>query len=277
MLGAAHGHVDYFPAFDMSSNDDLALPWTGERYVPQVEGNNIRLEHVHRYLLARELSHGKHVLDIACGEGYGSAILGRVAAHVVGVDIAADVIQHASLKYGRPHVEFRQGSCEAIPLDDHSVDIVVSFETIEHISVHEEMMREVRRVLKADGRLILSSPDRHQYSEVEGNQNPYHVKELDRDEFEQLLRRHFAHVTMVGQRIRGGSLIGPLDTSPATFLSYSSSGEDAAVVPGMLAPQYLLAVASDAPVDHVPVGLLDGGAFAWAADLGNFLSQVQAQ
>ena len=263
----------------MSASDDApVLPWTGERYVPQVDGNNIRLEHVHRYLLAREMSHAQRVLDIACGEGYGSAILGTVAAHVVGVDIAADVVQHASLKYGQPHVEFRRGSCEAIPLDDQSVDIVVSFETIEHISAHEEMMREIRRVLRADGRLIISSPDRHEYSDVEGNQNPYHTRELDRDEFEQLLRRHFAHVTLIGQRVRGGSLVGPLDSAtPTTFVTFSSAIENADAVPGILAPQYLLAVASDIPVDKVPVGLLDGGAFAWVTDLGDLLSKVQGQ
>jgi glycosyltransferase involved in cell wall biosynthesis/SAM-dependent methyltransferase len=263
----------------MSASDDPpVLPWTGERYVPQVEGNNIRLEHVHRYLLAREISHAKRVLDIACGEGYGSAILGTVASHVVGVDIAADVVQHASLKYSQPHVEFRRGSCEAIPLDDQSVDIVVSFETIEHISAHEEMMREVRRVLRADGRLILSSPDRRQYSEVEGNQNPYHAKELDRDEFEQLLRRHFAHVTLIGQRVRGGSLVGPVDpATPTTFVTFPSAIGNAEAVPGILSPQYLLAIASDVPVDKVPVGLLDGGAFAWATDLGDLLSKVQGQ
>ena len=86
-----------------------ALKWTGERYVPEVEGN-IRLEHVHRYLIARELSPGKDVLDIACGEGYGSAILADAAAHVVGVDIAGDVITHASARYERPNLEFKQGT-----------------------------------------------------------------------------------------------------------------------------------------------------------------------
>jgi glycosyltransferase involved in cell wall biosynthesis/SAM-dependent methyltransferase len=263
----------------MSADDDVpVLPWTGERYVPQVEGHNIRLEHLHRYLLAREISHAKRVLDIACGEGYGSAILSTVAAHVIGVDIAADVVQHATVKYGGPHVEFRQGSCESIPLDDRSVDIVVSFETIEHISAHEEMMREIRRVLRADGRLIISSPDRRQYSAVEGNQNPYHVRELDRDEFEQLLGRHFAHVTLIGQRVRSGSLVGPLDpATPTTFVSFPSTGENADAVPGILDPQYLLAVASDTATDRVPVGLLDGGPFAWATDLGDLLSKVQGQ
>ena len=69
------------------SNSLPELEWTGERYVPSVKGE-IRLEHVHRYLIARELSHGKRVLDIASGEGYGSDILASVATEVVGVDVS---------------------------------------------------------------------------------------------------------------------------------------------------------------------------------------------
>ena len=78
----------------MSDETEKELEWTGERYVPQVPGN-IRLEHLHRYLIAREFSHNRRVLDIACGEGYGSDLLATVASEVVGVDIAKDAIAHA--------------------------------------------------------------------------------------------------------------------------------------------------------------------------------------
>ena len=117
--------------------DTPALTWTGERYVPEIAGE-IRLEHVHRYLIARELVPGKRVLDIACGEGYGSAILSAAAAHVTGVDISPEAVAHASSKYARSNLVFCLGSCEAIPLEDHSVDVVVSFETIEHIERHAD-------------------------------------------------------------------------------------------------------------------------------------------
>src|SRR5436190_4788638 len=114
----------------MNPADEKHLEWTGERYVPEVSGN-IRLEHLHRYLIARELSRDKCVLDIACGEGYGSNLLASVAANVVGVDIAQNAIDHAAVRYSRQNLQFKQGSCEAIPLPDGAVDVVVSFETIE--------------------------------------------------------------------------------------------------------------------------------------------------
>jgi hypothetical protein len=231
-----------------------------------------------RYLIARELSDRRDVLDIACGEGYGSDILATVAAHVVGVDIAADVVAHAASRYARPNLAFKHGACEEIPLPDHSVDLVVSFETIEHIPVHEDMMREIRRVLRADGLLVISTPERHEYSDVTGYRNPYHVKELDRREFEHLMRSHFQHVAVAGQRIRGGSIVGPLDESTNTsFVTFPVAGADVNRVQGLHAPVYLLALACDKPLQALPIGLLDGGEFAWASDLANLLSQVQGR
>jgi 2-polyprenyl-3-methyl-5-hydroxy-6-metoxy-1,4-benzoquinol methylase len=149
----------------MGDETKKQLEWTGERNVPHVAGN-IRLEHLHRYLIAKELSRNKRVLDIACGEGYGSDLLATVAAHVVGVDIARDVVDYASARYIRSNLQFRQVACEAIPLPDASIDIVVSFETLEHVRLQEDMMREIRRVLCADGLLVMSSPERHEYSDV---------------------------------------------------------------------------------------------------------------
>ena len=77
---------------------DSSLPWTGERYVPEL-GGNIRLEHIHRYLLARELAKGKDVLDIASGEGYGTAMIAEVARWAAGVDKAPEAVNHAQQKY----------------------------------------------------------------------------------------------------------------------------------------------------------------------------------
>ncbi len=127
------------------------LPWTGERLVPYHTGDTA-IEHLHRYAFAREYVYGKNVLDIACGEGYGSHLLSNVAASVIGVDISADVVAHARRKYGEgDRVTFREGSCAAIPLPDTSVDAVVSFETLEHIAEHEVMLGEVKRVLRPGG------------------------------------------------------------------------------------------------------------------------------
>lgn len=96
-------------------------------------------------------------MDIASGEGYGSSLLSKSALSVIGVDIDNDSIENAKIKYTCPNLEFRQGSTSNVPVPDNSVDVVVSFETIEHHDKHEEMMLEIKRVLTATGTLIMSS------------------------------------------------------------------------------------------------------------------------
>lgn len=102
----------------------------------------------HRYLRPVTYANGKDVLDIACGEGYGSSMLADVAKSVIGVDIAEEAIAHASTQYAASNLAFRQGNAAEIPLEDASVDLVVSFETIEHHDRHEDMLREIKRVLR---------------------------------------------------------------------------------------------------------------------------------
>lgn len=119
------------------------MKFTGERFVPEVHGS-IQLEHLHRYILACKAVAGKSVLDIASGEGYGSAMLARTALKVTGVDISQEAVSHAQARYQIENLDFCLGSCSAIPLEDASVDVVVSFETIEHHDEHEAMMREIK-------------------------------------------------------------------------------------------------------------------------------------
>lgn len=100
-----------------SNTPPQTLPWTGERYLPEVVGD-IRLEHLHRYLLARELVQGKDILDIACGEGYGSRLLAEVAKSVIGMDISQEAVAHARTCYLADNLHFAQGDCARIPLRD---------------------------------------------------------------------------------------------------------------------------------------------------------------
>src|SRR5690242_18456144 len=103
----------------------------GERMVPEVADQSTFWEHVYRYAFACHFVAGKRVLDVACGEGYGAAALQRVgAASVVGVDVSELACSHVRSKYG---LDARAGGAEQIPLADNSVDVVVSFETIEHV------------------------------------------------------------------------------------------------------------------------------------------------
>lgn len=231
------------------------LAFTGERYMPGIAGN-IEIEHVHRYLYACEITAGKSVLDIASGEGYGSAMLARRAARVIGVDIAEDAVRHAQERYGNERLAFRTGTCAAIPVDDASIDVVVSFETIEHHDQHEEMMREIKRVLRPGGVLLISSPDRHHYSDVPGYHNEFHVKELYEQEFKQLLARHFQHQSYLGQRVQYGSLILPM-TAASGMVSYRSAEGGVEATSGVARPLYWIALASDQSIDPPMGGIME--------------------
>ena len=150
------------------------------------------------------------LLDVACGEGYGSALLAQVADKVVGVDISADVIGHAKARYREQrNVEFLQGSCEELPLADDSVDLAVSFETIEHIETQEQFVRELKRVLKPGGLLVMSSPNKRLYSDARDYHNEFHVRELYRDEFGQLLSSEFPNIRWFNQKLLFHSAIWP--------------------------------------------------------------------
>src|SRR5438128_2466191 len=94
------------------------LDFTGERYVPHI-GDRIQHEHFHRYLFALSFCSGKPVLDIACGEGYGTALLGTVASAVVGIDTSEETIAHATAAYGSATVRFLPAEATEVPLPDN--------------------------------------------------------------------------------------------------------------------------------------------------------------
>ncbi len=225
----------------------------GERFMPEWRGDT-ELEHLHRYQLTLELVAGKRVLDVASGEGYGSAILATRAGHVIGVDLSPDAVEHARERYARPNLEFRQGSATAIPLEGGSVDVVVSFETLEHLPEHEEMLAELSRVLKPDGLLLLSTPDKHFYTDARRHENPFHVKELYREEFRALVTRYFPNVEFHFQRAMHASIITPEQPSLTEGTSYTRDDFTNKVVieKGQITPLYLIAFASRGPLPKTP-------------------------
>jgi SAM-dependent methyltransferase len=187
------------------------LEFTGERLTTNLDSVHGVIEHLHRYAIAQKITKNKVVLDIASGEGYGSFLLSKSATRVFGVDIDERSINHAKGKYASSkNIEFHIGSTDAIPLEDKSVDVVISFETIEHHAKHDLMMQEVSRVLKTDGILLISSPEKSIYSERDPN-NIYHIKELILSDFSDLLNRNFKNVNLFNQRFVIGSLIHLID------------------------------------------------------------------
>jgi SAM-dependent methyltransferase len=194
------------------------LEWTGERFVPWAKEPAVAYEHLHRYAWASTLAKGKSVLDLASGEGYGSNMLSAEASVVVGIEIDEQAVRHAAAKYLRPNLKFIQGSITRIPLEEKSFDLIVCFEAIEHIEEHEQLLCEVKRLLKPDGLLLVSTPNKTVYSHPEAEHNPFHVKELTFDEFNGLLSRHFAQVRFLGQSVVPGSDIWPIGSADGVLV-----------------------------------------------------------
>jgi len=201
------------------------LPFTGERFVPGTKGE-IWIEHWHRYHFASRWVAGKRVLDVACGEGYGSALLARGAASVVGIDISPQAIDHAKAAYAPlGNVEFVCASCTELPLESASIDVAVSFETLEHIAEQARFADELARVLKPGGVLLLSCPNKLEYTDKRSFVNEFHVKELYREELAALVSARWPHATWFAQRPSFFSVISP--ESPAGAAGQLVEAEEA--------------------------------------------------
>jgi 2-polyprenyl-3-methyl-5-hydroxy-6-metoxy-1,4-benzoquinol methylase len=223
------------------------LPFTGERFTPECV-REIWYEHWHRYAFAQRFASGKRVLDAACGEGYGTAMLSGVAAHAVGIDIDATSVAHARARYAqRANLEYRQADVTRLPFADRSFDVVVSFETLEHLAAQEQLLREFSRVLADDGVLVLSSPDKRTYSDLAGFRNEFHVRELYRDELLALLAPHFPAIRLFGQKLLFQSAIWALDRDVSTCESFTTGQDATTPTPALdYDPLYFIAVCSRA-------------------------------
>jgi SAM-dependent methyltransferase len=231
------------------------FPFTGERLTSAVTGE-IESEHWHRYSYARELCRGKDVVDVACGEGYGSALLAQVASSVFGIDSAEDVIEHARRAYSSDNLRFSCGDARRMKVETGSMDVVVSFETLEHLVEQEAFLEEVRRVLRPNGLLIISTPDRDNYTNPAPN--PFHLRELTRSEFMNLLSDYFAHVTLLVQHPIVGSVLAPSDSPedhmlPLCFKKTERGTFEASQ--GVARPRYNLAFASASKLPALPPSL----------------------
>jgi len=170
-------------------------------------------EHLRRYEYVVNLVEGKDVLDIACGTGYGSKLLADGGARSVrGIDVSADAVQYAAEHNANDRLKFEVGDAENLQgIPDESFDVVISFETIEHLNRVDKYLAELRRVLRPGGMYIVSTPDRRLASSLylfRGRpNNEYHVREFTRSELLEILGRTFTVRECLGQAYVSRALV----------------------------------------------------------------------
>jgi len=217
-----------------------------ERMVPGVADDALYQEHMQRYVYAATLAAGLDVLDIACGSGYGSKVLADAGAarSVTGIDLSETAIQHARQHFAAPNLRFAAGNAQALPeLASGSFDLIVSFETIEHLPDVEQYLSQMHRVLRPGGTFLCSTPDGRLcslLSRFRGGRprNPHHIREYTLDQFTEVLRKRFEVREVLGQQyvgpilalwpmqivLRGSALVvrGPLGRVVARAYKYGT-------------------------------------------------------
>jgi SAM-dependent methyltransferase len=186
------------------------LPLTGERTLPGIACENYWYRrHEAAYLALLPHCRGAVVLEAGCGEGYGAALLARVAARVVALDYDAAAVAHAAAAY--PLIGVLRGNLAALPLRDAAFDVVANLQVIEHLWDQPGFVRECARVLRAGGRLLVTTPNRLTFSPGRDTPlNPFHTREFAPDELRELLAAAgFAVPAMLG--LRAGPRLSALD------------------------------------------------------------------
>jgi 2-polyprenyl-3-methyl-5-hydroxy-6-metoxy-1,4-benzoquinol methylase len=174
------------------------LELTGERTLPDVPAENYWFQrHVAVYRWIADRCAGLHVVDMACGEGYGADLLARRAASVTGVDANPDAHEHARLKYTRPGVRFVRDLVETY---DEPCDAVVFLQTIEHVERPREVLDHFRGMLNPGGTAYVSTPNVLTLAPpgAERSGNPWHLREYRAGEFRELCERSFDSVELLG-------------------------------------------------------------------------------
>ncbi len=174
------------------------LPLTGERTLPDLPDENYWFRRhlaVYEWIAARAA--GKRVVDMACGEGYGSDVLAGTAAGVVGVDANPEAHEHARLRYLRPNLRFERDLVESF---SEPCDAVVFLQTIEHVQDAGAILEHFKAMLEPGGVAYVSTPNLLTLASpgAEKSDNPWHVREYRAEEFRELCEAHFESVELLG-------------------------------------------------------------------------------
>jgi SAM-dependent methyltransferase len=219
------------------------MEFTGERVVPGKVEADLLNEHISRYYFAKAWVEGRSVLDVGCGTGYGSGVLAEVGREVLALDISVDAIAFARRNYSRPNLEFIVSDCHEMPLGSENFDAVVCFEVVEHLAKQDKLLQEIRRVLRATGVLVISTPNRVYYTEERKENNPFHVREFDFEEFSKFLKNQFAYVEMAFQNHVSSLCLGNPRQHGTTRFYAESAASDLEQ-----SSNYFVAVCSNSPV-----------------------------
>ena len=206
--------------------------------------------HLRRYELASELIEkieAQSVADLACGTGYGATILqgqaplqgpaslqGHAPINYIGVDIDPQAIAYATRRYGSQARQYCCASATAIPIEDNAVDLIASFETIEHIEETHGLCAQYARVLKPQGRLVVSTPNKL-------GPTPFHVHDFDLESFVQALSSHFEIIELIAQ-LPTDEVFDPR-LPPGMWTLDPSQVDHLAIGPDRRRPDFLIAIA----------------------------------
>lgn len=165
-------------------------------------------EHLVRYLFSQQFTAGKTVLDLGCGVGYGSSLTARIAAKVISVDVSFEAVTYARENFSSAKLHYLVTDATLLSLASNCIDVVLCFEVIEHLIRQESLLEEARRVLKPEGIVVVSTPNRVFYTEERRLANPYHTREFSFGEFRELLERYFPQVELVYQNHISSIFVG---------------------------------------------------------------------
>ena len=222
--------------------------FTGERFIPGIDDRKLEIEHMQRYISFCELVVGKDVLDAACGEGYGSKILSETAKTVIGLDISEDTIIRANKNYAEKtdNLSYVCGSIAKMDMiPDHSKDVVISFETIEHVpeDVQNAFLNEIKRILRKGGLLVMSTPNKRIYSDLYHQKNHFHIKEFYQEEFVSFIHKQFKNVQLFSQSFEVACILDSMDHPRQSLNTYDSARAKEA--------KYVIAIASDEEIPNI--------------------------
>ena len=177
--------------YELKALKDILIYSKAERWVYGFLSKNIEDEHLERYNFILDRVQNKKVLDIACGSGYGSFLLATKgnAKKVVGVDIDSEAIKYANIRYNVSNIE--RIVCDATKFNyNEKFDVIVSYETIEHVNDFRSLLKNYNNLLNDDGLLYISTPITQKTTKTP--ENPYHIIEWSFDDFKNLLNEFFS-------------------------------------------------------------------------------------